>query len=163
AAGTRRFEAAMIRQAETPAGISESPTQDLFGVPIHAVTFADVMAHIDDAIRWRRQLLIGVVNAAKVVNMRRNTALRESVLSADLILADGMSVVWAARLLGRRLPERIAGIDLMIRMLERSNEKGYRVFCLGATREVVSAVADRIRQEYPNLQLVGQHDGYFTE
>ena len=53
--------------------------------------------------------------------MRRDPALREDVLSSDLILADGIAVVWAGRLLGRRLPERVAGIDLMHGMLRRGS------------------------------------------
>ena len=51
--------------------------------------------------RERDRLLIGVVNAAKLVNMRRDAVLRADVLASDLILADGMAVVWASRLLGR--------------------------------------------------------------
>ena len=51
--------------------------------------------------------------------MQRDAALRADVLSSDLVLADGMAVVWASRILGRPLPERVAGIDLMMGMLAR--------------------------------------------
>jgi len=121
----------------------------------------EVLAAVDAAIERRQRLLIGVVNAAKLVNMHRDPALRRAVLAADVILADGMSVVWACRMMRRPVPERVAGIDLMIRMLERANDKKYRVFCLGATDEVLAGVTERIRTEYPGAEVVGARNGYF--
>ncbi len=136
-------------------------TGELLGCPIHAMTLDQTLAEVDRAIRARRRLRIGVVNAAKLVNMRRNAELREDVLSSDLILADGMSVVWAARLLGRPLPERVAGIDLMQEMLRVGNESGYRVYCLGATQAVLDATIARIARDYPKVVIAGRHHGYF--
>jgi N-acetylglucosaminyldiphosphoundecaprenol N-acetyl-beta-D-mannosaminyltransferase len=133
----------------------------LFGIPIRAATMAQALDAVDEAIRTRRRLQIGVVNAAKVVNMHRDDFLRRDVLSSDLILADGMSVVWASRILRRPLPERVAGIDLMFGVLGRGNERGYRVFCLGATQEVLDLVVGRIRADYPGVAVVGSRDGYF--
>ncbi len=135
----------------------------LFGVPIDALTMDAVLDLVDDAIMRRQRLLIGVVNAAKLVNMRRDAGLGESVLSTDLILADGMSVVWASKLLGRPLPERVAGIDLMQRMLQRAHERRYRVFCLGATQGVLDVTVGRIASECPNAVVAGHHHGYFAE
>jgi N-acetylglucosaminyldiphosphoundecaprenol N-acetyl-beta-D-mannosaminyltransferase len=120
------------------------------------------LARIDETIARRGRLRIGVVNAAKIVSMRRDAVLRQDVVSSDLILADGMSVVWASRLLGRPLPERVAGIDLMLGMLRRGSERGYRVYCLGATEAVLEQVAARIAADYPHVRVVGQHHGYFA-
>lgn len=138
------------------------PVRELFGVPIAAITMADAVTAVDDAIQSRRPLQIGVVNAAKLVNMRRDEALRASVLSSSIVLADGTSVVWASRLLGRPLPERVAGIDLMMAMLARGNTQRYRIYCLGATQAVLDAVIERIRQEYPGVVVAGSHHGYFA-
>ncbi len=137
------------------------PVQRLFDVPIHALTMDRVLSIVEEAIARRQRLLIGVVNAAKLVNMRRDPVLARSVLNADLILADGMSVVWASRLLRRPLPERVAGIDLMQRMLVRASERGHRVYCLGATGEVLTAAVARMRADHPGVRIVGQHHGYF--
>jgi N-acetylglucosaminyldiphosphoundecaprenol N-acetyl-beta-D-mannosaminyltransferase len=140
---------------------ANAPVRDLLGVPVSALTMDDVLDRVDEAIAPRQRLRIGVVNAAKLVNMRRDAALRQDVLSSDLILADGMSVVWASRLLGRPLPERVTGIDLMLGMLRRAARKGHRVYCLGATQEVLDGVAEHIAGNYPGLQLAGRHHGYF--
>ena len=138
-------------------------TRQLFGVPIHAVTMEQTLAMVDEAIQSRGRLHIGVVNAAKIVKMQADPELRRSVLTSDIILADGMSVVWACRTLGRALPERIAGIDLMDAMLRQGNGRGYRVYLLGATPVVLDRAATRIRQDTPGVQIVGRRNGYFNE
>lgn len=139
------------------------PVRQLFGISIHALTMEQVLAAVDDAIAAHRRLLIGVVNVAKVVKIRRDPVLRSSVQEADLIVADGMGVVWASRLLGLPLPERVAGIDLMGRMLALGVKRGYRVYCLGATADVMATAVERMRGAYPGIQIVGYRDGYFNE
>jgi len=137
-------------------------TSELFGVPIAAMTLEQALDRVDEAISARRRLQIGVVNAAKLVNMKRSAALRDDVLSSDLVFADGTAVVWASRILGRPLPERVAGIDLMMGMLTRGHERGYRVYCLGARRDVLQGVVDHIGRQYPGVTVAGMHHGYFT-
>jgi N-acetylglucosaminyldiphosphoundecaprenol N-acetyl-beta-D-mannosaminyltransferase len=143
-------------------GAAGTPIRKLFGIPIAALTLAEALERVEAAIRDRSRLQIGVVNAAKVVNMQRDALLRDDVLSSDLILADGIAVVWAGRLLGRRLPARVAGIDLMAGILRRGAERGWRVFCLGATEEVLDRAAARMLQDHPGIQVVGRQHGYFT-
>jgi len=138
------------------------PTSDLFGVPIAAMTLNQALDHVDEAISARRRLQIGVVNAAKLVNMKRSAALRDDVLSSDLVFADGTAVVWASRILGRPLPERVAGIDLMMGMLARGHQRGYRVYCLGARSDVLQGVVDHIGRQYPGVIVAGMQHGYFT-
>lgn len=137
------------------------PTRRLFDVRIDALTMTDVVDAVDVAIQRRERLLIGVVNAAKMVKMQRDSALRRAVLGADMILADGMSVVWASRLFRESLPERVAGIDLMVRVLELCNHKTYRVFCLGATEAVLAGLRAVIARDYPGVELVGTRNGYY--
>lgn len=138
------------------------PTIPLFDIPIKAMTMAQVLDLVDLTISSGAQLQIGVVNAAKVVNMYRNPVLGADVLSSDVIFADGASVVWASHLLRCPLPERVAGIDLMMGMLERGSRKGYRVYLFGASEEVNRIVAERIVAEYQGVIVAGRRNGYFT-
>lgn len=138
-------------------------TVTLFGIPVGALTIEQALDTVDRVILQRGCLQIGVINAAKVVNMRRNPALRADVLTSDLILADGAAIVWASRLLGQPLPERVAGIDLMMGMFSRGNEKRYRVYFLGASEEVSRKVVEKVGSDYPNLIVAGRHHGYFSE
>ncbi len=137
------------------------PVRELFGVPVAAVTMAQAVAHISAAVASRQQILVGVVNAAKIVNMRRDRVLRDDVLSSDVIFADGASVVWASRLLRRPLPERVAGIDLMLEILRTGSERGWGVYLLGATTEVLAGTAAKIAADYPGVRITGRQHGYF--
>jgi len=134
----------------------------VLGTPLHALTKTETLDLIDHVITSRSRLRIGVVNAAKIVNMQRDPLLCEDVVSSDIILADGMAVVWAARLLGYSVPERVAGIDLMLGMLARGNQHGYRIYCLGASQEVLEKVTALISVEYPHVTIVGSRNGYFA-
>jgi N-acetylglucosaminyldiphosphoundecaprenol N-acetyl-beta-D-mannosaminyltransferase len=138
-------------------------SRDLFGIPVAPLTAGEVLGRVEAAVRSRDRLHLGVVNAAKVVNMRRDPSLREDVLASDLILADGVSVVWASRLLRRPVPERVTGIDLMNAILAEAPGKGYRIFCLGATPEVLEKACARMLADHPGLSLVGRHHGHFTD
>src|SRR5712692_1361787 len=137
--------------------------RELFGVPVSAVTMEAALQRVEEAVASRRRLQVGVVNAAKVVAMQRNEELRRDVLSSDMILADGTAIVWASRLLGRPLPERVAGIDLMNAILARGNDLHFRVYCLGATPAVLERATAEIARQYPGVTIAGMHHGYFTQ
>lgn len=135
----------------------------MLGTRIHAATIQDALNAVQTAITNGDRLIIGVVNAAKIVRMRADAELSEDVNNSDLIFADGMSVVLASRILGKRLPERVTGIDLMTGILERGMRQQYRVYCLGATEEVSSVVERELRRTYPGVNIVGRRNGYFSE
>jgi N-acetylglucosaminyldiphosphoundecaprenol N-acetyl-beta-D-mannosaminyltransferase len=152
-----------VTSAGAALAMAAAPVRDLFGIPVSALTLEEVLDHVDHAVATRVPLQIGVVNAAKVVNMRRDPLLRRDVLASDLILADGIAVVWAARLLGAALPERVAGINLMAGILRRGQARGYRVFCLGASDDVLQRTVERMAARFPRVRIVGSHNGYFAE
>lgn len=103
------------------------------------------------------------INAAKLVALHRDPELREVIDRCGLINADGQSVVWASRLLGDPLPERVAGIDLMHALIAMAEREGYGVYILGARGTVLETAVQRLRNAHPRLQIVGHHDGYFSD
>jgi N-acetylglucosaminyldiphosphoundecaprenol N-acetyl-beta-D-mannosaminyltransferase len=102
-----------------------------------------------------------VVNAAKLVAADRDETLKRTLLDADLVTADGMSVVWASRLLGQGLKERVTGIDLFERLVEHAASAQLSVYFLGARRESVGRTVELFANRYPALRIAGYHDGYF--
>ncbi len=136
---------------------------EILGLPVHQLTMEEVLALCEKHIVSRRQLLLGVVNAAKVVNAQKDPNLHQSLRQADLILADGMPIVWLSKLLGKALPERVAGIDLMYGLIERACINGYGVYFLGARPDVVAKVAEHVASKYPGVRIAGFKDGYFGE
>jgi N-acetylglucosaminyldiphosphoundecaprenol N-acetyl-beta-D-mannosaminyltransferase len=136
--------------------------QTFLGCPIDLYTMNETLEVAENAMRRRTPVRHTVVNVAKLVNMRRDPLLREDVCSSDVINADGMGVVWGARLLGLPIPERVAGIDLMLAVLRLCGEKGFRPYLLGARQEVLIRVIDNLKRQYPSLEIAGYRNGYFT-
>ncbi len=136
---------------------------EILGVPVDALTEEQMLDRIHETIVSRDSMHIGVVNAAKVVNMQRDPALQKAVLESDMILADGAAVVLASKVLGVPLPERVTGIGLMYGIFRRGMKEGYRVYCLGATEEVSCKVAETLAREYPGVVLAGRRNGYFSQ
>lgn len=101
------------------------------------------------------------VNVAKLVTLRDDPELRRVVDECEIINADGQGVVWASKLLGDPLPERVAGIDLMHRLFAEAEQRDHSVYILGARSEVLQQAVDRLRAEHPALRFAGWRDGYF--
>jgi N-acetylglucosaminyldiphosphoundecaprenol N-acetyl-beta-D-mannosaminyltransferase len=135
----------------------------LYGLEVAPLTLDEAVDLADDAVVTRTRLLIGVINAAKVVKLAQDRVLRASLLEADVLLADGQSIVWASRLLGRPLPERVAGIDLFEALLGLADRHRLRVYLLGAAPEVLARVVSEVGRRWPNAQVVGSRDGYFSQ
>jgi N-acetylglucosaminyldiphosphoundecaprenol N-acetyl-beta-D-mannosaminyltransferase len=103
------------------------------------------------------------VNVAILMMMRADVRLRQFVERAFLTVADGTPIVWASRLLRRRLPERVTGVDLVERLCERAMAEDVGVYLLGSTRVAVEEVARRLRNSYAGLNIAGFDDGYFID
>ncbi len=122
----------------------------------------DVLNIANEHIAKRKKLTIGVINAAKIVNIQKYPELRASFEEADLILADGMPIVWLSRMLSTPLPERVAGIDFMFKLLKEADKKHYSIYFLGAKPNVLQKVIETIQREYPRVRIAGYRDGYFN-
>jgi poly-beta-1,6-N-acetyl-D-glucosamine synthase len=101
-------------------------------------------------------------NSSHLCMMRRDPELASACRVGRLTPADGMSVVWALRASGQPVPERVAGVDLMARLLAAAGEHRLRVYFLGAKHEVVSALVERCRAQFPGIEIAGFRDGYFS-
>ena len=134
----------------------------MMGCRIDNLSMEESLVRIEEFIRSGQPHQHVVVNVDKLVKASRDPELRRIVNGCALVNADGMPVVWASRLLGKPLKERVAGIDLFEALMRRAGEKHWRVFLLGAREEVVSAVADTYRRRYPDLTIAGWRNGYWN-
>ncbi len=123
----------------------------------------ETLAVIEKTIANNGQLHHVVVNAGKIVALQKDLQLRRSVNESDLINADGQAVVWASRFLGKPLKERVAGIDLMVNLVELSHRKNYKIFFFGAKEEVVKTVVDTYSNQYSSNIIAGYRNGYFKK
>ena len=131
------------------------------GCAVDNLDMEETLGVVEGFIRSGRPHQHVVINVDKIVKASRDPALRQIINGCDLINADGMPVVWASRLLGKPLKERVTGVDLFEALMARAAEKGWRVFLLGAREEVVSGVAHLYPARYPGLTLAGYRNGYW--
>ncbi|MDO4516724.1 MAG: WecB/TagA/CpsF family glycosyltransferase [Bacillota bacterium] len=100
----------------------------------------------------------------EIVNMARQSKAYEDILNAaGLVLPDGIGVVYAAKILGCPLKERVPGIDFASGLLDRLEVSGGRLFLLGAKPGVAEQAAANLNARYPNLTICGVNDGYFKD
>lgn len=132
------------------------------GCPVDILNFETAVAELCRRIEMGIRTHVVFINAAKAVRYRRDLNLRRVMDEANLLLADGMPIVWASKLGKCSLTERVAGIDLMERMMAVSAERGYKVYLLGATGQVLRKTVEVLKNRYPALQIAGYRNGYFS-
>lgn len=93
---------------------------------------------------------------------RRHPAYKQAVNAADVVVPDTVGILYAARMLGRPLPERVAGVELVDRICRVCARSGTGVFLLGGAPGVAEAAAHTLRTGHPSLDVTGTQDGYFT-
>ena len=136
---------------------------EILNTIIDVLDMQETVACVEQYIIEKKPLHLMGVNADKINMLNENNRLKEIVNGCGIINADGASVVLAGRFLGKPLPERVAGIDLMKNLVGLSAEKKYKVYLLGAKQEVVETTASKLKNQYPSLQIVGIRNGYFNE
>ena len=137
--------------------------KEIFSIPIQSFTMKETLNYINECLQNNKFCQHVVVNAGKIVSMQKDETLKQSVLDADIINADGQAVVWASHILGKPLPERVAGIDLMENLVEMAYTNNYKCYFLGAKEEVVKNVVDKYSKKYSTSIIAGYRNGYFSE
>ena len=135
----------------------------LFGISMHAWTMAETVETIRERLESGLFTQHVVVNVAKLVNMQSDLTLAESVTSCDIINIDGAGVVAGGRMLGKSIPERVAGVDLFHQLLAMAEQNGRSVYLLGAKEPIIEEAVRRLRDDYPDLKVAGYHHGYFWD
>ena len=137
--------------------------QNFLNTQIDNLTMSETLSLVDKAIKNKEQLHHVVVNAGKIVAMQKDMQLRQSVNESDLINADGQAVVWASKVLNKPLKERVAGIDLMEKLVELSHKNNYKIFFFGAEEDIVKSVTKKFSKQYSNKIIAGYRNGYFNK
>ena len=140
------------------------PKTDVMGLPLARVTQAETLNLIDSFIMERTPRLVITANLHFAMLSQVQPMLRWLNRKADLVLADGMPLVWASRLKGKAqaLPERVTGADLLPAMCGRAAELGHRVYFLGGADGVAQEAVARLVERFPDLNVVGLDAPHFA-
>lgn len=131
------------------------PVSEVWGVPFHAVNMEESLDAIE---RWVERGLPGYAITANLnyaMLCDRDPRLLELTRKAALVLCDGMPIYWRSRWNTCKLPERVAGADLIYRLAERCAQKGLRMYLYGAAEGIAQRTAEILTEMYPGLQIVG--------
>jgi N-acetylglucosaminyldiphosphoundecaprenol N-acetyl-beta-D-mannosaminyltransferase len=132
-------------------------TVAVLGIPFHNVTMDETVALIEEQIREGGFHQVATANVDFLKNAMRNKSLHDILCSCDMVVPDGMPVVWMSRLIGTPLKERVTGIDLVERLADVSARRGYGIFLLGASESRSQRAAKVLRQRFPDLRIVGRY------
>lgn len=127
----------------------------IWGVPFAPYTLDQAVAAVVELIRDGSPSFFITAPTHYAMLTEECADLREINERAAFIVADGKPLVWASRMLGKPLPERVAGSDLIFHLCEESARQGFRVFLLGGGEGVAEQAAQRLVARYPGLQIVG--------
>jgi N-acetylglucosaminyldiphosphoundecaprenol N-acetyl-beta-D-mannosaminyltransferase len=141
--------------------IDEVQRIQILGCPVDVVSLSETVEHARRAIADGRSITQVSINALKVGLADDDPAFREALEGFDLSGADGVPIVWAARLLGTPIRGRVNGTDLMYELLALAEREGLSVYLLGARREALDAATSELRRGYPRLRIAGTRDGYW--
>jgi N-acetylglucosaminyldiphosphoundecaprenol N-acetyl-beta-D-mannosaminyltransferase len=131
----------------------------ILGVPVDALTEGEAVDWVAQAIADGRPRLVISVNPERIMHAGRDPAFAAVLRRADLALADGAGVLWAARRLGHPLPGRVAGVDFVKALAARGAVDGWRFFLLGGAPGVAEAAGRALREAYPGFNLAGTEAG----
>lgn len=139
----------------------ETARVEICGLFVDSITFQTALSTIEQAVRARRSgarsrpFTVFSANADMVAKASRDCRFAEELNSADLLIADGMPLLWLARLLGTPLPERVTGSDLVPLLAERAAKCGISLFLLGSAPGVAARAGELLTERYPGLRIAG--------
>jgi len=139
-------------------------TATVLGISIDVLTLEALLEAIERfALSKGTSRQVAYVNVDCVNQYYRNSAYKEIIDGADLVYADGMGVVWASKLFGVPLPERLTAADFFNKVCELCERKGLSMFLLGSEPGIVELAGRKLREQFPELQIAGAESGFFED
>ena len=151
----------MVRETGRKGARGRSPTAraQVLGVGVDRVSLPGAVERIVALVGAGVPAQVVTVNPEFVMAARHDPLFRRVLNGAALAVPDGIGIIWAARILGDRLVERVGGVDLVDALAAVAPARGYRLFLLGAADGVAEAAACALRARYPGLRIVGTYAG----
>lgn len=143
--------------------INNKPVMDILGVPVTPFFMAEAVDWLMERVAQNVTTQVVTANAEIIMMAQDLPAYRALLQQTDLILADGAGTVWAGRKLGYQVPERVAGFDLFLHLMQYGATHGTTFFLFGAAPGIAEAAKKKAEELYPGVKIVGTRNGYFSK
>ena len=134
---------------------------NIMGVYFDAVTLTQAVDRAIEQIKAGKKGYVVTPNPEIVYQAMEDAGFCELVNQASLVLPDGIGVIYASKILGDKLPGKVAGIDFASMLMHRMAQEKMRLFLLGAKPGVADQAAEKLKKKYSGLVISGTRDGYF--
>ncbi|WP_280516897.1 WecB/TagA/CpsF family glycosyltransferase [Lederbergia sp. NSJ-179] len=134
---------------------------DILGVEFDYVTQQEILNILHQKIERNKKAFVVTANPEIVMHANKDPQYMNTLHFANHIIADGIGIIIGSKIIRQPLPERVAGFDLMVELLNIANQEGLRVFFLGAKEQTLEQMIPKIKREYPKLVIAGYHHGFF--
>ncbi|MEK4968356.1 WecB/TagA/CpsF family glycosyltransferase [Cytobacillus sp. FSL R7-0696] len=134
---------------------------NILGVPFINTSFTEMESILTNHIDKQEKTFVVTANPEIVMYAKEHKDYQEIIQSAHYVVPDGNGILLAANMLQKPIKERVTGFDLTMSLLEEGNKKGWHVYLLGGREQVNKRAAENIEKDYPGINLVGRHNGYF--
>lgn len=134
---------------------------NILGVNVDKLCEDEVISRIIQMLNEPGNHMVFTPNSEIILMAYKDPNFCSILNSADLLTADGIGVVYASKILGNPVPERVAGFDVSCGVIEEIAKSGHRLFLFGGKPEVAEQAAQNLKEKYPFINIVGTRDGYF--
>ncbi len=134
---------------------------NILGIPIVHSDYHSFIELLEEKIRENKKTFVVTANPEIIMRAYKDKEYEGYLKKADYITADGIGVVIASKMLNEPLPGRVSGTDMMLELLEHANQNRFRVYFLGATEPVLDLFLKNVHEQYPQVEIVGSHNGFF--
>ncbi len=131
------------------------------GINIDNLTMDQAISVAEDFLKGQSLRRIYTPNTEIAMMAKDDQALKKEVNQADLIIPDGIGLIYGSKIRKKPLKERVTGFDLSVELLKIANREGYSIYLLGGKEGIAREAAENIARDYPNIRIAGYHNGYF--
>lgn len=143
--------------------INKISRTDILGVGFDNISKAEAVEHAYAIQSEHKAYYVVTPNPEIVMLALENEEMRSAAQDAELVIPDGIGIIYGAKILGTPMKERIPGIDFTTALMEKMDKQGRSVFLFGSKPGVAEKAAENLAQRFPNIKFVGTNDGYFSD
>lgn len=133
----------------------------IFGVDIDNLNMDETVSIVEEYLKSDKLNVIFTPNTEIVMAAKEDETIKEMVNSADIVIPDGIGLIYGSKIRKKPLKERVTGFDISIKMLEIANENKYSIYLLGGKDGVARDAGEKIKKDYPDVNVAGYHHGFF--